>query len=217
MTEPTYDSVIFDLDGVVVENPSLDRAKRATRTALDELDYDATDEEVTALLHEDPDQYRTFCRDAAFSPDELCARRDERAFEEQRAAVQVGEKSFHEDARIVESLSPRVGVVSNNQHRTVEFVLEAFELDAHVETAYGREPSLDGLARMKPEPFYVRRAMADLDAETPLYVGDGRSDVEVADRVGIDVAYVPRERDDGSDLDPEYLLSSLDELQSIVE
>jgi phosphoglycolate phosphatase-like HAD superfamily hydrolase len=61
------------------------------------------------------------------------------------------------------------------------------------ETAYGRQPTLTGAARRKPEPYYIERALAELDAAEALYVGDSEKDIVAAERAGIDSVFLRRD------------------------
>ena len=110
-------------------------------------------------------------------------------------------------------------MVSNNRHGTVRFVLEHFGWSAHVEAMQGRHPTLEGYDRMKPDPFYLDRALDSLGAEpgATLYVGDRLSDVETADRAGTDVALLVRDGNPPEDApDPTDVIESLDELPELL-
>lgn len=56
-------------------------------------------------------------------------------------------------------------------------------------TAYGRQPTLAGAATRKPEPASVERALADINPERALHVGDSKTDIIAANRAGIDPAF----------------------------
>jgi phosphoglycolate phosphatase-like HAD superfamily hydrolase len=117
--------------------------------------------------------------------------------------------------------SVATGIVSNNQHATVEGIVDLFDLHGYFGTAYGRDASLDGFHRRKPETDYLERALDDLGVDAPgrvLYVGDSTVDVEVAARLGADSAFVRRPHREGYDVgaEPTYEVSGLDEVVDVV-
>ena len=83
---------------------------------------------------------------------------------------------------------------------------------------YGREPTLSGIERMKPDPHYLEGALSDLkldpDRDGVLYVGDSESDVVAAAAAGIDSAFVrrPHRRDSDLHATPTHEVRGLDEL-----
>lgn len=111
-----------------------------------------------------------------------------------------------------------LGVVSNNQHRTVEHVVAECDLGDLFETWYGRHPTLDGMARRKPDPSYLEHAIEDLGTREVLYVGDSNVDIEAAAEAGVDSAFVRRPHREGYDLrrEPTHRIDGLDELPGIV-
>jgi len=99
---------------------------------------------------------------------------------------------LHDDVAALDRLEVPLGLVSNNQHATIEFLLAHHDLPDFV-TARGRRPTLDGAAARKPEPAYLEAALEELSVSDALYVGDSQKDVIAAQRAGIDSAYLRRE------------------------
>ncbi|WP_101294979.1 HAD family hydrolase [Halegenticoccus soli] len=170
-----------------------------------------------------------------------------RAAEAQRAALQTGAKPLYDDVAYLFDLagdeptrpvdldddgSSRpvdfagdgparpidLAVVSNNQHATVEHILDVFGLDDLFSVAYGREPTIEGFRRRKPEPYYLELAVSELGAENALYVGDSNVDVLAADRAGVDVAFIRRPHRAEYELvaEPTYEIETLEELLPLV-
>ncbi|ERH00540.1 MAG: hypothetical protein J07HN6_02162 [Halonotius sp. J07HN6] len=79
----------------------------------------------------------------------------------QQAHTRVGGKPVYDDVRAISRLTCPVGLVSNNQHATIEFLLAYHDLPAF-ETARGRQPTLAGAAKRKPAPDYIEQAMTEL-------------------------------------------------------
>ncbi len=71
----------------------------------------------------------------------------------------------------------------------------------------------------KPDPHFLERALADLEADSALYVGDSEHDVIAAHRAGIDSAFVRRRhcRDDELSVTPTYDIETLSALPAIVD
>lgn len=138
--------------------------------------------------------------------------------DEVRDALRAGEKRLHGDVSAIFGLAAEFGIVSNTQHRTLERIVEHFEWEDEFSTYYGREPALEGLLRMKPDPYNLERAMAGLDTENVLFVGDSSNDVDAARNVGVDSAFLRRPRKADLELEhrPTYEIPSLEELSAIV-
>lgn len=109
-------------------------------------------------------------------------------------------------------------IVSNNQTRIVEAVLDRYDLSDHVDTVRARAPRPESLDRKKPRPAFLEAAMADIGVENPLYVGDSESDVEAGRRAGLDVAFIRREHnaDWPLDHDPTYEVAGLDDVVELL-
>jgi len=108
-------------------------------------------------------------------------RHDERS---QIAAFRDGRRDHYDDVASVLDHRRPSGVVSNNHHSTVAFLLEHFGWTGTFDTYYGREMSVESLQRKKPNTHYLERALGDLGTDSALYVGDGGSDVLAAHRAG---------------------------------
>ena len=207
-----YEAVVFDNDGVLVE--PTDRAVLVDAVVES---FRAFDVDIDRSLAR-----RTVEKDAVpievaekhgIDPEALWHHRELTASLAQQAHVREGGKAVYDDVAVLDDLDVPIGVVSNNQHATIEFLLAYHDLPAF-ETAYGRQPTLTGAARRKPEPDYIERALADLGVEEALYVGDSEKDVVAAHAAGIDSAFLRREHVADVDLsvEPTVEVSSLRDL-----
>lgn len=218
-----YDAVIFDNDGVIVELTDRTIFRRAVHDAfaalgvpdptpgdLDALQFVATDR-VTETLEPIADTYD-------IEMETLWTARDEFAVTAQLNAVENGRKPLYDDVDALDDLDVPLGVVSNNQHATVEGVLDHHGIADRFETRYGRDHSLAGIRQKKPNPYYLEQAIADLDADNPLYVGDSGTDLIAADRAGIAGAFLRRahRRDYELPISPTHELGSLAELPDLL-
>ncbi len=213
-----YDALLFDNDGILVEPTDRSVLRGAIRETYAEFDVDPTEEEVEALMGVTLETLEGIAADHALDPAEFWYRRDMNASAAQRSAIRNDGKPLYDDVPALSELSTELGVVSNNQHRTVEFIVEYYDLEGLFETRYGREPTLEGIDRKKPSPYYLERALSDLDTRNALYVGDSGVDVLAAAEAGIDCAFVRRPHREGYDLPavPTYEVRSLEDLHAIL-
>ena len=218
-----YDALIFDNDGVLTTLTDRSILREAIVSAFAEFDVtDPPAEHCEALLNVTVADLRSACLPYALDEEAFWYTRDAKAAAAQCAEIEAGRKTLYDDVEALRSLADdvKLGVVSNNQHETIEYILDFFELDTLFETYYGREPTVDGIRRKKPRPYYLERALGDLDtdAEDALYVGDSSMDVLAAERAGIDSAFVRRPHRSAYELDaePTYELESLHELDPLV-
>lgn len=214
-----YDAVVFDNDGVLVGRTPFDTLREAAWNAFETAgvtDPDLAHVEDVAI-GVSPTDLVEICDRYDVDPAEFWRIRDETASEAQVTDVERGRKTPYDDVDVLADIDASLGVVSSNQQATVDFVLDHFGLDGHFETAYGREPSVASLSRKKPSPYYIERALEDLEADTALFVGDNGSDIRAADNAGIDSAFIrrPHRRDTDLDCQPTYEVGDLHDLVSI--
>lgn len=225
----SYDAVLFDSDGVLVERPRPDEMVTVARETIAETELDADAGAVLgAFATGDVSGLARQCRDSGVNFATFCQRGATVLFERQRETVESGLRSAYDDITALRSLDRPMGLVSDNHPGFVEFVLDRFGIADLFETVRCRTFSPSGLQRRKPDPGNLRAALNDLaaDTESTLHVGDTAVDVAAADRLGIDSALLQRPSHDGpTDLgsaavepvDPEYEIEGLDELPGIVE
>jgi phosphoglycolate phosphatase len=215
----TYDAVLFDNDGVLVEPPPLELLTEAAADAFaavgvedpSEADVDAISYGVT------PDRLRDVCSTYDVEVQDFWQARDRTASDAQVASMRRGGKPRYDDVAALDSLADPLGIVSTNQQATIDAILSHHDLDSLFETAHGRPPTVASLRRKKPEPYYLDRALADLDAESALFIGDSETDVLAASRAGIDSAFIRRSHVAAVELDvtPTYDLDSLWDLHEL--
>lgn len=217
-----YDAVVFDNDGVLTRLTDWGLVREAIRDTFQEFGADPTDDHVERILRGTPERVRQVAAAHDLDPEELWARREANAAAAQREAMELGEKPLYDDHDALTTLRTDyelpLGVVSNNQHETVRHVVDVHGLDDLFGAVYGREPHLEGIRRKKPKPYYIERALSDLNAERALYVGDSDCDVRAARNAGIDSAFVRRDHraDYALDSEPTHEIESLRELAEIV-
>jgi HAD superfamily hydrolase (TIGR01549 family) len=216
----TYDTVIFDNDGVLVRRTAFDVLRDATRETFEAFGVTDPDpghvEDLT--VGASPDQVHGICGTYGLDAERFWRERDGALSAAQQAAARAGEKTPYDDIDTLASLDVTMGIVSSNQQETVDFLVDHFEMDHLFATAYGREPTIRSLDRRKPDPHYLDRALADVDADSALFVGDNESDIRAAENAGIDSAFIRRPHRTDWELNvwPTWDIDSLDDLHDIV-
>lgn len=209
-----YDAVIFDNDGVLVEPTEQDVIVDAVVDAFRAFGVEI-DRSVARQTVNDSIVPTETARDYELDPEALWHYRELTVALAQQTHVRDGGKRVYDDVAALERLTMPLGVVSNNQHSTIEFLLAHHGLD-YFETAYGRRPTLAGAAKRKPEPHYIDRALNDLDASDALYVGDSETDVLAAHNAGLDSVFLRREHSAETTLSAEPT-TEIQNLQMLVE
>jgi HAD superfamily hydrolase (TIGR01549 family) len=216
--ETQYDAIVFDNDGVLTYPTDESVLTEASRRAFAAFDVDPTPSDVRSLVDDlSVETVRTLAERYEVDADAFWRRHETERTARQLAAIRDGEKPLYDDVETLADLAVPTAIVSNNQHATIEHIVAEFGLEAMFEAYYGREPSLRGLERRKPDPSYLEAALDELGVESALYVGDSRVDVAAARAAGVDAAFVNRPHRRGYRLDirPTYRLDSLAELASL--
>ncbi|MFB6217875.1 MAG: HAD family hydrolase [Halobacteriaceae archaeon] len=213
-----YDAVVFDMDGVLLTGYHTPREVYRAAVAAALADRGIGADPPEALVDpDDADEFRRACRELDVDPEGLWRARERGADERETDRIARGERTLFDDAAAVRELDPALGVVSNNRQRTVEFVVDHFALP--VAAARGRDPTLAGYERLKPDPYYLDAVLDELGVAPPraLFVGDRRSDVETARNAGTDAALLARDGDPPpGDPEPDYHVQSLAALPDLV-
>jgi HAD superfamily hydrolase (TIGR01549 family) len=215
----SYEAVLFDNDGVLVEPVGRSVLRRATWEAFDALGVPDPDPDDVARVSigTTPDLLSSVCSTYDLDPARFWRARDYHSSHAQRAELRAGRAALYDDFDAVREIDAPRGIVSSNQQETVEFMHDFFATRDLFATAYGREPTIRSLERKKPDPYYLHRALADLDADDALFVGDSESDVLAARNAGLDAAFVRRPHRQSYDLavDPTYELDGLADLLDV--
>ncbi|WP_435156583.1 HAD family hydrolase [Haladaptatus sp. DFWS20] len=218
----SYDSLLFDVDGVLLgfhpNHPTIYR--QAVVATFDAFDVSPSTADVDAFIAGAKiDDMRHVCDRLGVDFDEFWPKREANASRLQCGMMNRGERVPYDDCAVLSDLAAhhRVGVVSSNQHETVEYMLEQFEFAHLFETVYGRDPTVEGFGRTKPDTYYIEQALADLGVTGGLYVGDSACDVRAAHDAGLDSVFVRRSHREGYDLpeEPTYEVTSLTDLPNI--
>ncbi|MFB6300490.1 MAG: HAD family hydrolase [Halobacteriales archaeon] len=215
-----YDAVLFDNDGVLVVPPGRDTQAAATRSAFQAVGIDEPlSEHVMAIVDGvTVDRLREICRHYDVDPERFWAARERLDERSQLTAFKEGVRGCYDDVSAITDFDRPRGIVSNNHHSTIAFLLEFFEIEEWFDIHRGRPKTIESLTMKKPDPHYLEQTLEKLDATSALYVGDSQSDVTAAHRADIDSAFVRRPHCRNVDLDPTptYDVSDLHEILSIL-
>ena len=213
-----YDALVFDNDGVLTTPTTHEVLVGAIADAFDAVGVsDPPRSHVETLIAPTVDELRSIALAHDVEISRLWEARERAAIEAQYRSVREGTKRLYDDVDAVRSLSIPRAIVSNNQHETIANIVEFFDLD-DFDPWIGREPTIDGIRRKKPRPYYLERALDALDVRSPLFVGDSRADVAAASAADVDVAFLrrPHRTDYELDVQPTYQIDSLDALAELV-
>jgi HAD superfamily hydrolase (TIGR01549 family) len=186
-----YEAILFDNDGVLVEPTETDVLVDAVVESFQAFGVEI--ERTFARRTADKDAVPVEkLREHGIEPEAFWHYRELSASLAQQTHVREGGKPVYDDVTTLERLAVPLGVVSNNQHATIEFLLAYHGLTCF-ETAYGRQPTLTGAAKRKPEPDYIQQALTDIGTTEALYVGDSEKDIVAAHQAGIDSVFLRRD------------------------
>lgn len=213
-----YDAVVFDNDGVLTHPTPVEVLREATAEGFAAVGIDdpAPDHVDRMTLHVTPEDLHEVSETYGVDPQRLWYERDAAFSRRQVADMEAGRKPLYEDYAAVSDLDVPCGIVSTNQHRTIEEILDFHDIRAQFDTHHGREMEVESLHRKKPNAHYLDRALDELGVEpgSALFVGDSQSDVEAARNAGTDAAFVWRDHREGYELDetPDYEFDTLHDL-----
>ena len=215
------ETVLFDMDGVILEGTGTDPEiyAAAADDAIEALGLEPTSAQRRALRRHAIEPVLEHAADLGVDPDVFWETKDEHASRRSHELIRAGERALYDDVDAIGELATEatLGLVSNNRHETASFVATHFDLPFAV--VWGRPPTIDGSRRRKPDPHYLERTLAELDADDGVYVGDRETDVRAARAAGLEAAYLRRSHNAAAPL-PEgtsYELRSLEELVTILE
>lgn len=207
------------MDGVLLQGRASPAAiyRRAAAETITTFGLEPSNKQRGVLAQRDYDEaFDATCRELEVTPDAFWSTREENAARIAHDRMREGHRQAHEDTIVLEDLAPPLGLVSNNRHATVSFVANRY-FPEYFSVARGRDPTIDGYRRRKPDPYYIEEVLLLLDAETALYVGDRATDVQAATAAGIDAALLRRSGagTNASEVEPTVELEHLTELTSV--
>ena len=215
-----YGSVIFDLDGVILNSMESEEWKYdATREALDELGVnDNLDREVLDAILGDQgyEECVRVCGDVGVDPRKAWNLVAEKTSQARMEEIQRNGFGLIDGSReVLEQLRRnqiKLGVISNAPDQAVEMVVDHFELRRYFKFFRGVQ-SFEDLKDRKPHPNHLELAKFQLKRDPYLYIGDHESDVMAATNAEMDSVWVhPKNHEE-----PTYTVESLEGLLEVVD
>ncbi|MDE7162281.1 MAG: prolipoprotein diacylglyceryl transferase [Anaeroplasmataceae bacterium] len=211
--ENRYDTVLFDLDGTLLNTRELINRSFVHTFEHFRPDMVLSDEDLDSFFG--PSLRQTFSR---YSEDEKEIEEMVKYYREFNVAMHDELVTAFPGAKsLIRSLAHKgykVGVVSSKKTDLVEHGLEIFGMLEHVRIVIGEED----VTNPKPDPEGILKAMDALHSKKALYVGDGVGDIEAGKNAQIDtvgVLYSDR-KDKILAAEPSYTIHSLNEIMTIL-
>jgi len=215
-----YDALLLDHDGVIVDVADGAVVRGAAADALRAVGVeDPTDDQIETLgFAPTRAELDRLAEAVGTRPATLWRHRDDNLDEVLTAATRDGGKEPYPGVDALAGLDRPVGIVSTNQRRTVEAVLDHHGLAGYVDALTAREPRVESLDRKKPAPTFLEQTLEELGVTDALYVGDRESDVVAGRRAGLDTALIRREHNGAASPEhgPTYEIEGLDEAVGLV-
>jgi HAD superfamily hydrolase (TIGR01549 family) len=215
-----YRSILFDVDGVLLRrhDDHPDVYRESVSEAFQEFGVEPSVEDLNAFVGTATlEGMGRVCDRHGVDFESFWPRREQSVSDHQQRMMERGERYLYDDCTVLADLADActLGLVSNNQHETIRYMVEHFGLATHFEAVYGREPSIAGFRRTKPDTHYLERALADVGTDDALFVGDSDADIAAAHEAGLDSAFVRRPHRLGyaPSESPTYEIDGLDELR----
>lgn len=216
-TDAEQTAILFDMDGVLLTGRETDGSvhDRALEDALAERDLSPNSETQSLLAGYEYDvDFVRGCRRLDVDPVSFYRLREQNSAQQTIDHLVGGSRTLH-DVGALQKLADRypLGVVSNNYHDVVRFVVEHYDLDIF-DHVCGRAPGVRGFYHRKPNPHNLLESMAELSATNGVYVGDRETDVLAATRAGLNAVFVDRQHNEYETLstEPAMRVGSLSKL-----
>ncbi len=214
-----YDGIILDNDGVLIElyQPG-QRYEQAIKKLFKKKGVNPSKRDVkTFIPGYTPEHVQKTCEKHGINTEQFWEEKEDVTYRLQKRMILNGYKTLYPDIDHLGDIDLPKGIVSNNQQAIIDFIAEKYS-GIDFDCSLGREKSLKGLWRMKPETYYVQKCIDEMGLENPLFVGDSSADIEAAHKLGIDSVFLRREHREGYYVTkkPTYEINSLKELKKIL-
>lgn len=199
-----YSSVIFDMDGVLLNSlvNGEEWKYRAVDRALEEKDIDPEDltqRDKNAVLGDEG--YKACLKKSSslgVDPREIWSIVAQETTEARREELDEGGFELYPGVKdTIKALHQKdipMAVVSNAPESAVKMMVESFDLKQYFKF-YAGIRNFEDLRARKPHPNHLELAKAELKRNPFIYVGDSDSDLEAAERAGMDSIWIRRSGD----------------------
>ncbi len=207
-----YDSVIFDMDGVLLDS-GLDNFHWMDRKRIREFDrkgYDISSQESIKLIKASGDSALKIIEEMEISFEELIEV-EKNIQEEKIRMIKNGYIRLFPGADRILTEVENAALATNSPEMSADFAIDFFGIRSYfdsVKTLKLKRKSF--FHRKKPEPRMLEEIIAEEGFENPVMIGDSSSDVKAAQNAGIDSILVESYRD-GDKLNPTHRVRTVDE------
>lgn len=157
------------------------------------------------------------CNNLGLSPKKVWTEIAQETTLQRREKIQSGDITLYENVKtLIENLHQediKMGVISNAPEGAVKATIDEFDLKRYMHFYMGVR-SFEDLQARKPNPNHLEIAKIEIKRSPMVYVGDTESDVIAANRANLKSAWINR-RNVESDVQPDYVIDSVQELKSI--
>lgn len=214
----SYDAVIFDKDGVLLDSGNFKWADRIRVETAEEHGKNISMEEARKLVQIDSmKQLDRFTKKTGLTTDEIVEMENKTA-DRKIEMMRNGEIRLCRNAKtVLESLEQPKALASNAPRKATDFTLEHFDIQDYFSQI--KSPRLSSLenyvSKKKPSPKMLQEIIKRVDAENPVMIGDSEDDIKAAENAGIDSIHV--DYNGYSKTDPTYEAEELEEVISIIK
>ncbi|MFB6203694.1 MAG: HAD family hydrolase [Candidatus Nanohaloarchaea archaeon] len=222
-----YDAAVFDMDGVILNSfvESEEWKFEAVRSALRNEGADPDGLERDELREILGDKGYKACvkkaMEVGVNPRDIWTEVAERTVSARKRQLENGDFQLYDGVReTLESIHREVemALISNAPDEAVMLTVDHFDLKEYFEFYLGIR-NFEDLQARKPHPNHLEVAKAEINKESPLYVGDAESDIIAAHRADMDAVWVNRDgvNPEKLDVSPEYEVREISEILEIIK
>lgn len=215
----SYDHVIFDNDGVLLDSTTenLQWMEKFRINQAEKMGGQMTPEQSEKIFKATKaEEIRELAEETGLTVEKL-RKIEVRKSQKKIRKIKRGEIGLFDSAEeILKKIQRPKSMVSNAPWKATQFSLKHCNLRKHFKTV--RSPRLDSLEnyieKKKPSPQMIQKTIKEKASENPVYIGDSETDIIAAEKAGIDSIYI--NRSGKVSRDPTFSVEKLDEVLDIL-
>lgn len=134
----SYEAILFDCDGVLVETPGKGNLVEAMRRVQHQFELSDPPEQMVAdFFRGNLSSITDRCRSAGIDRKAFCAEAAREAVQAQLTEIRSGLRTTYDDIDAVQKLNQPLGVISDNHPRVLSFLFQRFDLTSCFEAVRG--------------------------------------------------------------------------------